>query len=273
MVLPPIHGLKYYASRLPAHVDSVPTQYSTNVFYHSIPSNNLLHYNISSQNPSQSYGSDSRVGKTTSKYSPARECCLQGRGPTLHNTIYNKGLRYFSLFFSSRQMHSAAINAISTPGAICTAYVCCPNKMSLPLRILRLMRATMIPPCASSIISAVVSNQFPRIVSVSWRPFCEVNVAVALLPSNLKLFFTIMMRSPLGPSTVNVAWICRCSFTMLKIWTPAMSVTFLRPEMDSSLPSTWRMGVPLAVLMLKESPVSDSTFSLSTMVSGPLGMN
>lgn len=31
-------------------------------------------------------------------------------------------------------------------------------------------------------MSAVVSSQLPRIVSVSWRPFCEVKVALALLP-------------------------------------------------------------------------------------------
>lgn len=47
-----------------------------------------------------------------------------------------------SLFFSSRQMHRAAISAISTPGAICTPYVCWSKKMSLPLSSLRSMRAT-----------------------------------------------------------------------------------------------------------------------------------
>lgn len=47
-----------------------------------------------------------------------------------------------SLFFSSRQIHNAAIRAISTPGATVTPYVCCPKKMSLPLRSLRSMRAT-----------------------------------------------------------------------------------------------------------------------------------
>jgi hypothetical protein len=50
-----------------------------------------------------------------------------------------------SLFFSSRQMHMAAIKAMSTPGATWTPYVCCPKKKSLPLSILRSMRATKTP--------------------------------------------------------------------------------------------------------------------------------
>lgn len=54
-------------------------------------------------------------------------------------------ISYFSLFFSSRQMHSAAISARSTPGATCTPYVCWPKNRSLPLRILRSMRATTAP--------------------------------------------------------------------------------------------------------------------------------
>lgn len=47
-----------------------------------------------------------------------------------------------SSFFSSRQIHNAAISAMSTPGATVTAYVCWPKKMSLPLSSLRSMRAT-----------------------------------------------------------------------------------------------------------------------------------
>jgi hypothetical protein len=119
---------------------------------------------------------------------------------------------FFSLFFSSRQIHNAVIRARSTPGATCTPYVCWPKKMSLPLRILRSMRATTapvvrncvsyssdrrvnvgrrceenVPPIASSTISADVSNQFPFIVRISCFPPCEVNVAVALLPITIQI--------------------------------------------------------------------------------------
>jgi hypothetical protein len=59
----------------------------------------------------------------------------------IHNDtfFFQVAFFYFSLFFSSKQIHSAAISAISTPGATVTAYVCCPKNMSLPLRYLRLM--------------------------------------------------------------------------------------------------------------------------------------
>jgi hypothetical protein len=101
------------------------------------------------------------------------------RGPTIYEPP--------SLFFSSRQMHKAAISAMSTPGATVTAYVCWPKKMSLPLSSLRSMRATTasrsrqfrlkrysdkgdLLPWASSVMSAVVSNQLPRIVRTSCLP-------------------------------------------------------------------------------------------------------
>ena len=54
-----------------------------------------------------------------------------------------------SFFFSSRQIHNAAINAISTPGATVTAYVCCPKKISLPLNSFLSILATT----ASGIVS------------------------------------------------------------------------------------------------------------------------
>jgi hypothetical protein len=82
-------------------------------------------------------------------------------------------------------MHIAAISAISTPGAIDTAYVCCPKNRSLAFRILRLMHATTTL-VRSSTISAVLSSQFPFITSDSVAPVRGlVKVAVALEPKTV----------------------------------------------------------------------------------------
>jgi hypothetical protein len=83
-------------------------------------------------------------------------------------------------------------------------------------------------------MSAVVSNQLPRMVRVWSCPVEEVKVAVALLPitvyknSYYKLcfdacnvglrlnpLFTSHNFSLFGPSITYVAWMCRCSLTIL----------------------------------------------------------